>query len=117
MTREIDETLIYKTKRKPREDGLTDNECVALNLFWRKNIKVPILAKVFRVSKNTIYYRALTGKADSYPNSLYSNKAKDTNALIDKMGFQRAWDNYVTDEMVDAVEAEMAAEVARREAA
>ena len=117
MTREIDETLIYKTKRKPREDGLTDNECVALNLFWRKNIKVPILARVFRVSKNTIYYRALTGKANSYPNSLYSNKAKDTNALIDKMGFQRAWDTYVTDEMVDAVEAEMAAEVARREAA
>ena len=117
MTREIDETLIYKTKRKPSEDGLTDNECVALNLFWRKNIKVPILARVFRVSKNTRYYRALTGKADSYPNSLYSNKAKDTNALIDKMGFQSAWDTYVTDEMVDAVEAEMAAEVARREAA
>ena len=45
MTREIDETLIYKTKRKPREDGLTDDECIALNLFWRKHIKVPILAK------------------------------------------------------------------------
>ena len=117
MTRDIDETLIYKTKRKPREDGLTDDECIALNLFWRKHIKVPILAKVFRVSKNTIYYRALTGKADSYPNSLYSNKAKDTNALIDRLGFQNAWNKYVTDEMVDAVEAEMAAELSRREAA
>ena len=117
MTREIDETLIYKTKRKPRQDGLTDDECICLNLFWRKHIKVPILAKVFRVSKNTVYYRALTGKADSYPNSLYSNKAKDTNALIDKIGFQAAWDKYVSDEMVDAVEAEMAAELSRREAA
>lgn len=117
MTREIDETLIYKTKRKPREDGLTDDECIALNLFWRKHIKVPILAKVFKVSKNTIYYRALTGSADSYPTSMYSNKAKDTNALIDKMGFQKAWDKYVTDQMVDDVEAEMAAELARREAA
>ena len=50
MTRDIDETLIYKTKRKPREDGLTDDECIALNLFWRKHIKgrLPILAKVFR---------------------------------------------------------------------
>ena len=37
--------------------------------------------------------------------------------LIDKMGFQSAWDTYVTDEMVDDVEAEMAAELARREAA
>ena len=117
MTREIDETLIYKTKRKPREDGLTDDECIALNLFWRKHIKVPILAKVFKVSKNTIYYRALTGSADSYPTSMYSNKAKDTNALIDKMGFQAAWNRYVTDQMVDDVEAEMAAELARREAA
>jgi hypothetical protein len=117
MTREIDETLIYKTKRKPRQDGLTDEECICLNPFWRKHIEVPILAKVFRVSKNTVYYRALTGKADSYPNSLYSNKAKDTNALIDRLGFQNAWNRYVTDEMVDAVEAEMAAELARREAA
>ena len=88
-----------------------------LTLFWRKHIKVPIFAKLFRVSKNTIYYRALTGKADSYPNSLYSNKAKDTNALIDRLGFQVAWNRYVTDEMVDAVEAEMAAELSRREAA
>ena len=117
MTRDVDETLIYKTKRKPREDGLTDDECIALNLFWRKHIKVPILAKVFKVSKNTIYYRALTGSADSYPTSMYSNKAKDTNALIDKMGFQAAWNRYVTDQMVDDVEAEMAAELARREAA
>lgn len=117
MTREINETLIYKTKRKPREDGLTDDECIALNLFWRKHIKVPILAKVFKVSKNTIYYRALTGNADSYPTSMYSNKAKDTNALIDRMGFQKAWDRYVTNEMVDAVEAEMEAELKRREAA
>ena len=49
MTRDIDETLIYKTKRKPRQDGLTDDECIAINLFWRKHIKVPILARVFRV--------------------------------------------------------------------
>ena len=48
---------------------------------------------------------------------MYSNKAKDTNALIDKMGFQAAWNRYVTDQMVDDVEAEMAAELARREAA
>ena len=117
MTKELDETLIYKTKRKPREDGLTDDECIAINLFWRKHVKVPILARVFRVSKNTCYYRCLTGNANSYPNSIYSNKASDTNALIDKMGFQKAWDRYVTDEMVDAVNEEMAAELARREAA
>lgn len=117
MTKELNETLIYKTKRKPRDDGLTDDECIAINLFWRKHVKVPILAKVFRVSKNTCYYRCLTGTANSYPTSIYSNKAADTNKLIDKMGFQSAWNRYVTDEMVDAVNAEMAAELERREKA
>lgn len=117
MTIELDETLIYKTKRKPRQDGLTDSEVIAVNLFWRKHVKVPILAKVFQVSKNTLYYRCLTGTANSYPNSIYSNKAADTNALIDKMGFQKAWDRYVTDDMVRAVNAEMAAELERREKA
>ena len=68
MTRALDETLVHKTKRAPRESTLTDNECVALNLFWRKNVRVPILAKVFKVSKNTIYYRALTGNAELLSN-------------------------------------------------
>ena len=36
MTIDLDETLIYKTKRKPREDGLTDDECIALNLILAK---------------------------------------------------------------------------------
>jgi hypothetical protein len=117
MTVQLDEDLIHKIKRKPREDVLSDNECVALNLFWRRKVKVPILAKVFKVSKNTIYYRALTGTADSYPTSVYSNKAKDTNALIDKIGVEAAWKRYVTDEMVMHVNQEMEAELARRDAA
>ena len=116
MTIALDETLIYKTKRKPREDGLTDDECIALNLFWRKRVRVPILAKVFSVSKNTIYYRALTGAAKLYPTSTYSNKARDTNALIDSLGEEEAWNRFVTDEMVLAVNQEMAAEVERRNA-
>ena len=114
MTVQLDETLVYKTKRKPREDVLSERECVALNLFWRKNVRVPILAKAFKVSKNTIYYRALTGTADSYPTSTYSNKAKDTNALIDRLGVEKAWKQYVTDDMVIAVNKEMQAELARR---
>ena len=115
MTVELDETLIYKTKRRSKENGLTDDEVIAINLLWRKHVRVPILAKVFRVSKNTLYYRCLTGTADSHPNSKYSNKASDTNALIDKMGFQKAWDKYVSDELVLRVNAEMAAELERRE--
>lgn len=65
MTVALDRSLMMRVKRKPREDVLTFDECVALNLFWRKGVPVPILAKAFHASKNTIYYRALTGTADS----------------------------------------------------
>ena len=117
MTIQLDPSLVFQTKRRTRDDGLTDDECIALNLFWRKRVKVSTLARVFKVSKNTIYYRALTGTADSYPNSLYTNKAKDVNALIDKMGVDAAWDKFVTDDMVRRVNAEMAEEVRRRDEA
>lgn len=110
----LDEALVTKTKRKPRSDALTDDDCVAINLFWRKGVRVPLLARIFKISKNTAYYRALTGTADSYPNSIYSNNAHDTNALIDRLGEAEAWRRYVTDDMVRAVNAEMAAELERR---
>ena len=87
MTREINETLIYKTKRKPREDGLTDDECIALNLFWRKHIKVPILAKVFRVSKNTVYYRALNRQRRILiPTHSIPTRPRTPTRLIDQFG-------------------------------
>ena len=82
---------------------------------------MPILAKVFQSKQEILYIleHSLPGSAaDSYPTSMCrQNKAKDTNALIDRIGFQEAWNRYVTDQMVDDVEAEMAAELARREAA
>ena len=115
MTVALDPGLIFETRR--RTPGISDAECIAINLFWRKKVRVPILARVFKVSKNTIYYRALTGMADSYPNSRYSNRAKDTNALIDQIGEKAAWDRYVTDDMIRKVNAEMAEELRRRERA
>jgi hypothetical protein len=116
MTVALNEDLVQRVKRRPHEGTLTEAECIALNLFWRKDVKVPILAKAFRVSKNTIYYRALTGTADSYPTSIYSNQAQEINALIDKMGVAKAWSKYVTDDMVVAVNAELEAELERRNA-
>ena len=115
MTVALDPALVFQTKRRTREDGLSDAECIAINLFWRREVRVPILARVFKVSKNTIYYRCLTGNADSYPNSLYANKARDTNKLIDDMGVEAAWKKFVTDDMVRKVNAEMAEELRRRE--
>ena len=116
MTLEIDKTLLYRTKRRGRKDGLTPEERVALNLLWdnNKGVRVPILAKVFKVSKNTVYYKALTGSADSYPNTDASNSAADTRRLIDELGVEEATRRFVTPEMVQAVNQEMAREAERR---
>jgi hypothetical protein len=107
-------TLIYRTKRRTRPDGLSPEERVAINIFWRDGVRVPILAKIFGVSKNTIYYKALTGEADSYPNSSRSNSAAETNALIEHLGVEEARTRFITASMQAKVEKELVLEAARR---
>ena len=114
MNIQLDETLVYMTKRRARQDGLTTQERIAMNLFWRKGVRVPILAKAFNCSKNTCYYKSLTGEADSYPTTNRSNSAAETNALIERLGEKEAWRQFVTPEMIEAVNAEMALEAKRR---
>ena len=111
---QLDEDLIYRTKRRAREDGLTPEDRIAVNLFWRKKVKVAVLAKVFGVSRNTIYYKALTGTADSYKNTNRSNSAIEANAVIERLGPDEAWRQFVTDKMVKAVNDENRREAARR---
>ena len=111
---ELDETLIYRTKRRAREDSLSPEERIQINLLWRKKVRVPILAKVFQCSKNTCYYKCLTGKANSYPNSNRSNSADETNAVIDKMGVDEAWQQFMTDNIVRRVNFENRKEADRR---
>ena len=113
MTIALNENLLRKIK-PPRSGSLTQEECIALNLFWRKKVDVLVLAKVFHLSKNTIYGRALTGAAN---NPEHAKSAAETNALVDQLGVEKAWHRYVTDDMVKAVEKEMRAEVERRESA
>ena len=52
---ELDKTLLAQARRAPRQDSLSLDERIALNLFWRLNVRVPVLAHVFHCSKNTIY--------------------------------------------------------------
>jgi hypothetical protein len=102
MNVQLDETLIAQARRAPRHDGLSLGERIALNLLWRKKVRVPVLAKVFHCSKNTIYANCLTGDAASY---VSGHRAKEVNELIDRMGEEQAWDQYVTAAMIRAVNA------------
>jgi hypothetical protein len=110
----LDPVTAYLTRRSPREGGLTPAERVAVYLLWNggKGYKVGLLAKAFRVSRNTIYYKALTGKGDSYPNTSRSNQAEDTQALIDYMGVEAATERFVTPEIRALVQAEVDRQIA-----
>lgn len=110
MSMELDTTLIQIAKRKPRKDGLTHKQVMAINWFWRMGVKVSVLAKVFGVSKNTIYYKCLTGDAASYPESRV-NTAAATNDIFESLGPNEVERRYVTKKMIKAVHAE-----AKREA-
>ena len=103
MTVQLDEDLLHLARRPLRSDGLTEEECIAINLFWRKRVRIPILAKVFQCSKNTIYYNCLTGDAPSYR---ANGRGVEVNELIDRMGEDKAWAKYVTPEMIASINAE-----------
>jgi hypothetical protein len=113
MTIQLNEDLMYLTKRRARGDGLKPRERIAINLFWRKGVKVPVLARAFNVSKNTIYYKCLTGLASSYPSGM-SNLAEETNDLIERLGAEEAYKKYVTPKMIKAVNDELEREDAER---
>lgn len=98
---------------------LTHDELIAANLMWRKDPRlVPILAKALGCSKNTLYYRAITGHADSYPAS--GSEADRINREVDKIialsgSLKQAIAEHVPDSIADAVNAEVARRVQLKE--
>jgi hypothetical protein len=115
MNVQLNEALILRTRRRVRDDQLTFGERMAMHWFWRRKVKVPIIAKVFKVGKNTVYYKSLTGEADSYPTSSRSNSVAEVRALFDKMGEAEVRRVYVRDQWVEEVNALLLAEVALTE--
>jgi hypothetical protein len=115
-TVQLDENLIRALRPAKDSSKLSDAERIAINLFRRKKpdaIPTHILLKVFNVSKNTIYYAALTGDKKAYPKSR-ANQARRINAIVDRLGWDEAYAQYVTDDMVAAVNAAMARAVAAK---
>jgi hypothetical protein len=110
MNVQLDKTLVRRTRRRIRKDELTFDERMAIHWFRKNDIKIAILAKVFGMAKNTLYYKALTGDADSYPNSPKSNSVADIKALFDELGMDEVERRYVTNKMKKAMNAAMAEE-------
>lgn len=106
----IDPLLVYLNKGPVRENGLTPEQRIALHVLWNdgEGVRVGILATAFKVSKNTIYYQALTGDADSYPTTPTTNAAAETKAIVDHLGVEEATRRFVTPKIKAAVEAALA---------
>ena len=108
MMNQLDHNLILKAYH-PRKDGMSFADRVAANVLWRDGVSIPVLTKLFKRAKNTLYKNALTGEAQSY--SRY-HLAREINDLVEELGIDEARRRYVTDDMVRFVDAANAAKVA-----
>jgi hypothetical protein len=113
MSIELDKALMARSRRKVR--ALTFADRVAINLLYdnRKGVSGPVLARVFGVSKNTIYYKSLTGKADSYPTT--GEQVNEVEGEIARLGRDEAKAIYLTDEILTRVNTELQRTARRKE--
>ena len=101
---QLDERLLAVVGRPPRPRGgsspiLSLQERVAANILWRKGVPVPVLMDVFRVSKNTLYSNCFTG-GGAYNSG---HRAIEANQIVDRLGVKQAHAQYVTPDIVRAV--------------
>jgi hypothetical protein len=110
---ELDPALIARSRRKVR--ALTFGDRVAINLLHtgQPKISTPILARVFKCSKNTIYYKSITGQADSYPTD--GHEVTEVEREIAFWGREEAARIYLTDKIKKRVMLEVARTARRKE--
>lgn len=98
----LDEDLILQVGSRRRGGSspfLSLEERVAANLFYRKGVHINVLMKVFKIAKNALYGNALTG-GGAYTSG---ERGTETNEIIERLGVDRAFKQYVTPEMIAAV--------------
>jgi len=105
----LDQSLIFRTARRARAGKITPEQCIAINIFRRRGIRVEHLSRAFGVARNTIYRRALTEGAD--PDN--PTAVRDINVIIRQMGLEAAYAKFVTNDMVRKINAVMEEDVRR----
>lgn len=129
----LDMSLVVQTRRRKLSASLDQRQLMVMNLAKRRRVKVGTIIKVFGCSKNTAYYRAFTGGADSYPNSALFNEAAVINAKVDALvkrhgglapgesnkalqaALERAFQELATPKEVLALNADMTRDVEERD--
>ena len=105
---ELDRKLIAHARRRRRPEGLSFRERVALNLFWRNGVSAAILAEVFKVSKNTIYYSAIPKRR--------TTAALEVDAYIEEHGEVELWRSEVLPSEIERVNQALARAAERKAA-
>jgi hypothetical protein len=115
MSFELNRALIVRSRLKARKLSLSDR--IVINLLYdnksKDSVSVPILARVFKCSKNTIYYKSLTGRADSYPTN--GHEVSEVEREIALLGREEAKRKYLTDKIMKKVRAEVERTARRKE--
>jgi hypothetical protein len=94
---ELNIRVIQHTKRKRRSDGLNLHERVAIRLFYDRGVRAAILARVYKVSRNTIYYSALLDRG--------GRAATEVEEYLKQWGPDNVYRDEVTAEEILAVNA------------
>jgi hypothetical protein len=85
---ELDEEALANARSTSRERKLTSLEKVAIYAFMLRGVQAPVLARVFGVNPNAIYYIA------KWEHTAAHRAAKDA---FERLGADRVWTEIVTD--------------------
>jgi hypothetical protein len=113
----LDLALVDKSRRYSH-NSLPERQLISLNLFRRLRVKMAVLARAFRLSKNTIYDQATTGDNDLARriNAIVDAELEKMTAMPRHKALVVLLHRYASDGEIDAVNKENAREAARKEA-
>ena len=81
------------------QHNVAPEKVLAMNVLWRDGMTLAAIARLFGVSRNTLYYKIATGHARSYPKGP-ANCAAAVNDLVEAVGVDEIRRRFVTPAMV-----------------
>ena len=94
---ELDEEALANARSTSRERKLSSLEKIAIYAFMLRGVQAPVLARVFGVNPNAIYYIA------KWEHTAAHKAARDS---FDRLGADRVWAEVVTEAQIEQVNAE-----------
>jgi hypothetical protein len=94
---ELDEEALVNARARSRDRKLSSLEKLAIYAFAVKGVQAPVLARVFDVNPNAIYY------ITKWEHTAAHRAAKES---FERLGEERVWAEIVTEAQIEQVNAE-----------